>query len=81
MEDAKSFLFSPDGQNGSMVWRKRVVSLENNLEALVDFFWLNINVQAIRSMNDVTVPREGSSLEVLASGGDHRVWRWKGLPS
>lgn len=37
VEDTKSFLFSPDGQNGSIVWRKRVASSENNVEAFVDF--------------------------------------------
>lgn len=67
-------------------WKRDVEKMggepgKNNLEAFVGFLQLNVNVQTVMSMNHVTVPREDSSLEALASGGDDRVWRWKGLPS
>lgn len=82
MGSTESLLFTPVGQNGSVVWRKRVASPERTtLEAFVGFLQLNVNVQTIMRMNHVTVPREDSSLEALAGGGDDRVWRWKGLPS
>lgn len=62
-ERVKSLLFARVGQNGSVVWRKRVASSERENPV-----WISSAERKRADCKDVTFPGEGSSLEALAMG-------------
>lgn len=71
-ESVKSLLFPHMGQNGSVVWRKSVASLERENPLLI-FFLLHINVLTVRC----NISWRGIFTGGVGRGEDYRVWRWK----